>query len=91
MNYTVDYFIQKFSSIPRKLWCVGSFVEGDRMCALGHCGMRVAHPTPESLALNRVIASPEYINDGEDPDYPQPTPRARILAALRDVKAKELA
>ena len=35
---------------------------------------------------NIVIAS---INNGNDPRYPQPTPKQRVLAALHDLKRKE--
>jgi hypothetical protein len=53
MKYTLEYFRDKFRAIPENLWCMGSFSEeGDRHCALGHCGnnsfMRVS---PEGRAL----------------------------------------
>jgi hypothetical protein len=40
MQYTVDYFIDKFEKIPEELWCVESFtiITLGQSCALGHCG-----------------------------------------------------
>ena len=47
------------------------------------------YPTPQSNALNVLLGGNpgEFravydINDGNDPDYPQDTPKKRILAAL---------
>lgn len=40
MNYGCSYFIKKFEAIPESMWRVGEFGEGERHCALGHCGMR---------------------------------------------------
>lgn len=38
MNYTVDYFISKFSDIPEHLWNVGHVSKSDGThCAIGHC------------------------------------------------------
>jgi hypothetical protein len=95
-NYTVDYFIQKFEAIPDELWCVGEFVDvGGRCCAAGHCGARLNGGNsnkPEYMAIQKALGFHIYdINDGKLSTYPQPTPRARILAALRDVKARAVA
>lgn len=47
-RFTADYFIKKFSKIPKSLWTTGDFENwpdedtGKQevcMCALGHCGM----------------------------------------------------
>jgi hypothetical protein len=96
MNYTVDYFIQKFEAIPDAEWNINDFTGGSgRCCALGHCGMREVggevKSTDEANALMTCVNHVDLINDGVIPAYHQPTPKARILAALRDVKAKELA
>ena len=40
MEYTVDYFIGKFSAIPDKLWHTGNFEFMGKSCAAGHCGVR---------------------------------------------------
>lgn len=97
MEYTVDYFIKKFEAIPDNRWCVGELMnKAGQCCAYGHCGMREYDTeAPEADALMKVerklpseptcFAS---INNGEHPAYQQETPRLRILAALRDIKAK---
>jgi uncharacterized protein YdbL (DUF1318 family) len=103
MNYDVDYFIQKFEAIPEKFWIVGKFHCGHKHCAQGH--IKDQHRADEAGEMSerlhgllmRVCTGPKAeignaiarVNDGREPDYQQPTPKARILAALRDVKAKE--
>lgn len=37
MQYTVDYFIQKFEAIPEGEWCTREFISGNKRCARGHC------------------------------------------------------
>lgn len=91
-KYDVQYFIDKFEAIPEEKWCVGVYVSGndERMCALGHCG-QYAVRTPESRGLIDVLGSVTEvaeINDGKHPGYLQPTPKQRVLAALRDVREK---
>lgn len=95
---TAQYFIEKFEAIPEEKWTVGEYEDGGRCCALGHCGVRAGHPlTPEEDALTMLFLKADAentlivsrVNDGFDPRYPQPTPKQRILAALRDIAAKE--
>jgi len=96
MEYTVDYFINKFSSIAENRWYVGDFSNRDknRFCALGHCGCdgSITKYTSEAEALFNLFklvqltGNISYINDGLEPYYPQPTPKQRILAALYDIK-----
>lgn len=99
-QYDVDYFIRKFEAIPDERWCEYDVdVEGAQHCVLGHCGVRCrddGHYTETriSKALERLCQSqlgeaPDYINDGCDPRYPQPTPKQRILAALADIKRQQ--
>lgn len=90
-TYDVDYFIDKFERIPEELWLVGDFKNGNRFCAVGLCGENWGIITQESQALRRVLntESVASLNDGKDPRYQQPTPKQRILAALRDIKAKQ--
>ena len=38
-KYTVDYFIKTFEAIPENKWTTAYFVEDDKRCAAGHCGM----------------------------------------------------
>lgn len=37
-KFNLDYFIRKFSRIPRNKWTKGTFHSHGRSCALGHCG-----------------------------------------------------
>jgi hypothetical protein len=94
-KYTVDYFIKKFSAIPKKNWTTGKLqdpMNPDVRCAIGHCGMPSnAGRTEEAKALYRLIdptSSTARINDGRDSAYPQKHPRSRVLAALRDIKKR---
>lgn len=89
--YTVDYFIKKFTAIPDEKWCVGHYINFDgQCCAKGLCGDREdINSPPEASALEGCF--PAHIsvcdvNDGELAEYQQATPRARILAALNDIK-----
>jgi hypothetical protein len=101
MKYDANYFINKFEAIPEDKWITGNYGTEDRHCALGHCGVsRVFnnnnvkidfHATSEGSALwclfNRThVSSVIGINDGRHPDYQQPTPKQRILAALYDIR-----
>lgn len=94
-NYSIDYFIDKFEVIPEEMWCTKRYASGGgKYCAYGHCGLTdsISH-TSEGLALSKI--SLDYlgacfimseINDGYNLSYQQSTPKARILAALYDVK-----
>lgn len=93
--FTKEYFIAKFEAIPEELWTTGDFVdEKNRMCAFGHCGVSLEADTKEGNALDLLFrrglhtessSITSEINDGEVRRYPQPTPKQRILAALRDL------
>ncbi len=96
-KYTVEYFIKKFSKIPDSKWNVGDFIsyDGKKKCALGWCGMKNVDPkeslfgkeTKESTELENLLNNyVADINDGRNPKYKQETPKARILAALKDVQ-----
>lgn len=76
---TVADFIAFFEAIPEERWCVGTDAPNGVTCALGHC------PGFTWMTLGNLLCNDtEAINDGLHPAYQQPTPRARILAALRD-------
>lgn len=90
--YDVDYFISKFEAILEEKWVEHALSWGGRCCALGHCQGALERDALKEVMLSLVhdghgiLVAPAAINDGLDPRYPQPTPKARILAALRDVK-----
>lgn len=89
MNYTVQYFIDKFEAIP--VLGRGSVTLG---CAYGQCG---GYSTEESMGLTNIfrilndnaVSMVIIINDGTHPSYRQPTPKQRILAALYDIRAMQ--
>lgn len=100
MTYDKAHFLAKFSATTDDQWCVGEFESADgRHCAAGLCGARMnrnVQMVPEADALYNLFGqypvdgeSPNcylpLINDGRDPRYQQPTPKARILAALNDL------
>lgn len=87
MTFTAQYFIDKFSAIPDEEWCTRQYTDSNgRHCAVGHC---VNADERTGLGLLFDGTPIPMINDGEEPRYPQETPRARILAALHDIKAHE--
>jgi hypothetical protein len=93
-----NYFIAKFEAIPETDWCVGALSKAEEKdgkptgktlhCALGHCALE-EKPVLTSLLEPLGALSPTYINDNWHTGYRQLTPKQRILAALRDVKAGE--
>lgn len=97
MNYSVQFFIDKFSAIPEDRWVIGEFSDfsdNNNCCALGHCGVRNNMGTLEGTALGKLfkILCPDdsfvaQVNDGEATQYGQQTPKTRILAALYDIKS----
>lgn len=97
-RYDVNYFIEKFSKIPASKWTTYTFENyAGQCCALGHCGFQRnisggKNKTTEGISLinliNKIGLNVVTINDG-DTKYQQRSPKARILAALRDVKKQE--
>ena len=97
MKYNVDYFIKKFRAIPASKWTTETYASGDKCCALGHCGVRddnmkegygmMAQSLRDLFRGHGLLLL--SINDGEEHGYAQKTPRARILAALKDIKKAE--
>ncbi|WP_285011232.1 hypothetical protein [Pedobacter faecalis] len=65
MNYTLDYFIEKFEAIPEDKWTTNEFAdEQGRCCAFGHCGMRQGLFSDEGEALFEMV--PDGIPDIND-------------------------
>lgn len=91
MKYNVDYFIEKFEAIPEHKWIRGEYGVNGFHCAFGHCGaVHGIHDfshLPEAEALLSILFNTAMINDGCVEDYPQSTPKKRILAALYDIKS----
>lgn len=95
MQYTIDYFINKFSAIPEKMWTIRTrgYDDNGPHCALGHCDeswKRWGNKGAEETALIKIFDDDGLkiirINNGDCPKYQQPTPKQRILAALHDIK-----
>ena len=92
--YDADYFIEKFSQIPDDQWTTGNYAMDGKCCALGHCGMRsgfgAGYEASELDSLfGRVFGKTlavVNVNDGYCLEFNQPTPKARILAALQWIK-----
>lgn len=74
-----------FLAIPEEKWCTNAFECEGRHCARGHITS-----TKADLNLDLILGARNgwsvtvAVNDGKDPRYQQPTPKQRILAALRD-------
>lgn len=96
MNYNCDYFIRKFEAIPDELWLIGNYTDWynkDRHCALGHCGRDLGIHNEESDTLVWLFKEEivSFVNDGRE-EYKKygETPKQRILAALYDIRDKEI-
>jgi hypothetical protein len=103
MIYDVNHFIKKFKSIPEEKWITDKLQDGEgRCCAQGHCGVGRhdlsnlrSIPGTEAYALVELFGVIDdgyriaFINNGDDPNYQQPTPKQRVLAALYDLKRQE--
>lgn len=96
---TAAEFIEFFEAIPEEKWCTRSFANGDKCCAHGHLGSSNDQFSTDSKNLHELFIAhfrgqlgPMSVNDGSDnaKQFPQPTPKQRILAALREIQAKEL-
>lgn len=59
MDYTIDYFIRKFSAIPEENWCIRARVKGDQRCAYGWC-----YPS-KSIAGKSIIQGAVPVSDEE--------------------------
>lgn len=89
---TLDDYIAFFDAIPEERWCEAAFwdrVTG-QCCALGLLGKRNFSNIPRAASrlqklLGCALSEIAAINDGEHPDYQQPTPKQRVLAYLEDV------
>jgi hypothetical protein len=93
------YFITILEPIPNEKWCTNTYSNGcGQHCTVGHVLNHAqewdSHTTPQVDALRDLIhthleTNAMRISDGLDIRHQQETPRARILAALRDIQSKE--
>jgi hypothetical protein len=88
-HMNAEYFINKLSAIPDERWTVGPGCAAPRgyTCALGHC-FGYSWLTLINLFRVHLDIGVGDTNDGKEGAYQQSTPKARILAALADIKAK---
>ena len=89
---TIDDFIAFYEAIPEEDWCCNNYQDAcGRRCALGHLDTTSTKTSEAVFRLfSIVVVRAHYtvadINDGHDPKYQQPSPKARILAFLNDCK-----
>lgn len=100
MNYDINYFITKFSSIPEENWCTLQLDNNaGAHCAMGHtgCSTTVIHgrmdsnTTEEGWALAKIfgsVANVMNVNDIWQMGLPV-SPKERILDHLKKLKEKE--
>lgn len=97
MKYDVDYFIAKFSAIPKNKWTTKKYSDGNGAhCAFGHCGATSLNGgNLEAQELEQLIYGafkycvPE-INDYGTGLVAGKHPRTRILNALKKIKKRGL-
>lgn len=93
-TYDVDFFLKKFEAIPENMWHTHSYSNATKtkFCAFGHCGVtdrgNSMSFSMDVMFYKELKVHVSHVNDGREINYPQPTPKQRILAALRDIKAK---
>ncbi len=84
---TLEDYIAFFRAIPEERWICDNFEHAGRCCAYGHLGNRWDVASEAGLRLRDLCKQPvDCINDGDDPNYQQPTPKQRVLAYLCDVR-----
>ncbi len=100
-EFTLDYFIAKFESIPEDKWTTcGLYKENGRYCALGHCGMDKGlsmSKVPEAYALYKLTLGIlgysiiTQVNDNTSIKFAVlgATPKQRVLAYLKQLKAQQ--
>lgn len=91
---TAQDFIDFFTPIPDEKWCTGYFEHGvtKQRCATGlvreNPFVEDANSTKLRALFDEENIDVSWINNGSVPIYYQATPKARILAALHDLKEK---
>lgn len=85
----VNYFIKKFRSLPEALWTTGALYNGwtHQRCAMGHCD-NTEKQSLSNLFNGRLEFSVPAVNDNHSfQPFKGKTPKARILAALEQIKS----
>lgn len=89
-KYDLNYFIEKFSSIPEELWTTRRFVDPANpqcKCAYGHCGERDDVDTPEEANTDVMPTYLTWVNDGEGGTLQYgDTPKERVVSYLKSLK-----
>lgn len=94
-EYSIQYFIDRFSAIPEEHWLEGHFTsetDPTQHCAYGHCGCTPdCQENLEANTLDRLFRDHKLnvaeVNDAVEPTFRYlPTPKQRILAALESFK-----
>lgn len=88
--YDINYFIKKYKAIPEENFCEEYFNESKPgvHCYIGHNGT-----TEEKFALGKILwenlhISPWELIAGHVEEYNHLSLKQRIIAALKDIKAK---
>jgi hypothetical protein len=95
--FSLEYFVNKFEAVPDELWWTGTYFNEDRTkrCALGWCfevdpknsrrlEMGDEFARLENLMRTYLDKGTDPINDGKVKQFNQPTPKQRVLAALKE-------
>lgn len=90
----INYFINKFESIPELQWSRKKFFQNNKSCAFGHLGCRKSvFDTEESTQLCNILGGYTEIvnfldvNEGKtDYNYLGSTPKERCINYLKSIK-----
>lgn len=94
---TVADFKKFFKAIPEEQWMTKYYNNAGqtRFCALGHLGSgNVTGVTSVGVRLQKMFRKAfgkftvAKVNDHKSEAFPQPTPKARILAALNEMEKR---
>lgn len=85
--FDLPKIIEYLEATPENSWCTDVVKTRDgKNCLLGHLfdygGNHVMDAFEETVATTYMFYP---VNDGTHPDYPQPTPKQRILQYLKDI------
>lgn len=89
MRYDVQYFINKFEAIPEDEWVVGALIRGHKLCANGHCGVRVyTEGTEESKAMFFIFKDMHLSStDYGKPTWLESSPTSAVYGQYSDAAA----